>query len=106
MSDLFWFIDYVVNLYMYVVLAAVIFSWLLYSEVVNIRKPIVLSIWDALQALTEPLLRPIRRVTKRLLPNTGPLDFSVLVLWLLCVFVLVVVLPNLAKLLGAFPYKT
>jgi YggT family protein len=55
----------------------------------------VRSIWQALNALTEPLLRRIRRW----MPDLGGIDISPVVLILACAFVQSVVLPNIAKLL-------
>ena len=53
-------------------------SWLIAFNVVNIRNDVVRSIWNTLVALTEPLLRPIRRF----LPNTGGIDISPIFLFL------------------------
>ena len=88
MIPLLVFIAYVINLYQYVVLAAVILSLLIAFNVVNTYNPFVRTLWEALRAVTEPLLRPIRR----LLPNTGGIDFSPLVLWLALLFVIQVVI--------------
>ena len=88
MIPLLVFIAYVINLYQYVVLAAVILSLLIAFNVVNTYNPFVRTLWEALRAVTEPLLRPIRR----LLPNTGGIDFAPLVLWLALLFVIQVVI--------------
>ena len=71
------------NLYKYVIIAAAVMSWLIAFNVVNIRNDVVRSIWNALVALTEPLLAPIRRF----LPNTGGLDISPVILFLLIILV-------------------
>jgi YggT family protein len=88
MIPLLAFIAYVIYLYQYVVLAAVILSLLISFSVVNTYNPFVRTLWDALRAVTEPLLRPIRRM----LPRTGGLDFSPIVLWLALMFVTEVVI--------------
>jgi YggT family protein len=62
--------------------------------VVNPYNPTVRVIWQALNALVEPLLRPIRAV----MPNLGAIDLSPIILLLGCFFVQSVVLPNIAKL--------
>jgi YggT family protein len=62
--------------------------------VVNPHNPFVRSLAQALNAVTEPLLRPIRNA----MPDLGPVDISPIVLILACIFVQSVVLPNLAKL--------
>ena len=68
----------VLKLYTYVIIGVAILSWLIAFNVVNIHNDLVRSIWTALNALTEPVLRPIRR----LLPNMGGLDISPIVLLL------------------------
>jgi YggT family protein len=68
----------VLSIYSYLVLASVIFSWLIAFNVVNMSNRIVFTIGDFLNRITEPALRPIRRV----LPNLGPVDISPLVLLL------------------------
>ncbi|MBV9245085.1 MAG: YggT family protein [Methylobacteriaceae bacterium] len=60
------------HLYWYVIIATAILSWLVAFNVVNYRNDLVRSIWAGLNALTEPVLRPIRR----LLPNLGGIDVS------------------------------
>ncbi|MBV8567181.1 MAG: YggT family protein [Methylobacteriaceae bacterium] len=60
------------HLYWYVIIATAILSWLVAFNVVNYRNDLVRSIWAGLNALTEPVLRPIRR----LLPNLGGVDIS------------------------------
>ena len=71
------------DLYKLVIIVAAVMSWLIAFNVVNIRNDVVRSIWNALVALTEPALRPIRRF----LPNTGGLDISPIVLFLLILLV-------------------
>lgn len=94
MIELLSFISYLITLYVYVIIAGVILSWLMAFGVVNPYNPFVRSLWQALGAVTEPLLRPIRNV----MPNLGAVDLSPLILILLCFFVQSVVLPNIAKL--------
>lgn len=69
----------VLHLYSYVIIATAILSWLLAFDVVNFRNDLVRSVWNFLNALTEPLLRPIRRI----LPNLGGIDVSPIILLLL-----------------------
>ncbi|MEM7749021.1 MAG: YggT family protein [Pseudomonadota bacterium] len=93
MIELLGFISYIVRLYEWVIIATVIFSWLVQFNVINWNNDFVRTLGQALNALTEPLLRPIRRV----MPNLGGLDLSPIVLLLGCLFVRSVVLPNIAK---------
>lgn len=71
------------QVYLWIVLAWVIFTWLYQFNVVNPRNQLVATIGRLLYQVTEPVLRPIRQV----LPNLGGIDISPLVLtlviWLL-----------------------
>jgi YggT family protein len=95
MLELLGFISSLITLYIYVIIASAVMSWLIAFNVVNPYNQFVRSIWQALNAVTEPLLRPIRRW----MPDLGGIDISPVVLILLCAFVQTVVLPNIAKLL-------
>ena len=55
----------VLNWYSYLIIAMAILSWLVAFDVINFRNDIVRSIWRFLEAVTEPALRPIRRVPPR-----------------------------------------
>ncbi len=94
MIELLGFISYLITLYVYVIIAAVIFSWLVAFNVINPYNDFVSAIGRALNAMTEPLLRPIRRF----MPDLGGLDLSPIILLLGCMFVQEVVLRNIAKL--------
>ncbi len=96
MAELLGFIHYLITLYTYIIIANVILSWLMAFGVINAYNPIVRSIWQGINAITEPLLRPIRN----LLPNMGGIDISPIVLLLGCYFVQSVILPNLAKVIA------
>jgi YggT family protein len=93
MVELLGFISYLITLYTYVVIAGVVMSWLIAFGVINGQNPFVRSLWEAVNAVTEPFLRPIRNM----LPNMGGIDISPIVLLLACFFVQSVVLPNIAK---------
>jgi YggT family protein len=94
MLELLSFISYVITLYVYIIIAGAVMSWLIAFNVINPYNQFVRSLWQGLNALTEPLLRPIRRW----LPDLGGIDISPLVLILICFFIQSVVLPNFAKL--------
>lgn len=94
MIELIGFISYLITLYTYVIIAGVILSWLMAFGVVNPYNNVVRSIWNAISAVTEPLLAPIRNA----LPNMGGIDISPIILILGCFFVQSVVLPNIAKI--------
>ena len=71
-------VDLILQLYEYVLVAMVIFSWLHAFGVVNPRNQAVSVIGDVLYRLTEPVLRPIRRI----MPNLGGLDLSPIIVFL------------------------
>ena len=71
-------VDLVLDLYGWVLIAMIVFSWLHAFGVVNPRNQAVAAIGDVLYRLTEPVLRPIRRF----LPAVGGLDLSPLVVFL------------------------
>ena len=68
-------IDQIIGLYIYVVFAAVIASWLIAFNVINVRNEFVRSIVRFIDALTDPVFRLIRRVV----PPISGLDLSPLV---------------------------
>ena len=76
-------VDWVIQIYIWVLIASAILSWLVAFDVVNRRNPFVSKVGLFLYRATEPLLRPIRRV----LPLIAGVDLSPLVLILLLWFV-------------------
>jgi YggT family protein len=71
------------DLYLWIVIAAAIFSWLVAFNVVNTRNQVVGMIGEFLYRITEPALRPIRN----LLPNLGGIDISPVILFLIIIFI-------------------
>lgn len=92
-------IAYLLWIVRWVVVAQVILSLLISFNVVNTYNDFVGSLWKALTALTEPLYRPIRRV----LPDTGGIDFSPAVVLILLVIIGEIILPSVAESLVAAP---
>jgi YggT family protein len=95
MLELLGFISYLLTLYIYVLFAAVIMSWLIAFNVVNPRNRFVGIVADFLYRVTEPVLRPIRNR----MPNLGGIDISPLIVILVIFFIQVVIIPNIAKAL-------
>ena len=93
--DLLSFISYLLTIYVYVLIAAAVMSWLVAFNVVNARSPVVSSIGHFLYAVTEPVLRPIRNI----LPNLGGIDISPVIVILVIVFLQNVIIPNLQRAL-------
>jgi YggT family protein len=102
MLRLLEFINYVLTLYIYVIIIVAIMSWLVAFNIINMRNNFVSSIYYGLNALTEPLLRPIRRV----LPDLGGIDISPVILILIIVFIQSVVIGNLADYFASQPAPT
>jgi YggT family protein len=70
---------YILNIIWWVIVIQAILSWLVAFNVINTYNDFVRSIFVALDRLTAPLYRPIRRI----LPDLGALDLSPLVVLLI-----------------------
>lgn len=79
-------ISYILSIYLFIMVAMIIMSWLKVFGIANPRNPIVAQIDQILYALTEPVLGPIRKI----LPRTGMLDLSPII-----VFIAIFFLQNL-----------
>jgi len=75
MNPIFALIDTLLEIYTWVVLAAVVVSWLAAFNVINERNNFVRTVMRILYNLTEPVFRPVRRV----IPPMGGLDLSPIV---------------------------
>jgi YggT family protein len=73
----------VLRLYIYLLIAAAVLSWLIAFNVVNTRNQFVSMVADFLFRITEPLLRPIRAF----LPNLGGIDISPVILIFLIILI-------------------
>jgi YggT family protein len=72
----------VLHMYIWLLIAAAVLSWLVAFNVVNTRNQVVSMLGEFLYRITEPLLRPIRSV----LPNLGGIDVSPVILILIILF--------------------
>jgi len=72
----------ILEIYKWILIAAVIVSWLTAFNVINVHNNFVRSLLRVLLALTEPVLAPIRRM----LPSMGGLDLSPIVVFVLIWF--------------------
>jgi YggT family protein len=94
MQALFLVIDLALQIYIWLLIAAAVLSWLVAFNVVNTRNPVVAGIGEFLYRITEPALRPIRNR----LPNMGGIDISPVILILIIIFLRYVIalyiLPN------------
>lgn len=85
-------VQLLLNLLWWIIVIQAILSWLVAFNVINMSSEFVRAIWTALQRITEPLYRPIRRI----LPDFGALDLSPLVVLLVIYILSNIVIPNIA----------
>ena len=71
------------QIYVWLLIASAVLSWLIAFNVINTRNQFVSTIWDSLYRITEPALRPIRQR----LPNLGGIDISPIILLLIIFFI-------------------
>ena len=76
---LFSIVDMILQLLVWIIIIQVILSWLVAFRVINLQSNFVRTVVEALERITAPLYRPIRR----LMPDFGGIDFSPIVLILL-----------------------
>ncbi|MBL8531506.1 MAG: YggT family protein [Hyphomonadaceae bacterium] len=89
----------ILGLLIIVLIVYVVISWLYAFDVVSRRNAFVNSVWRFCSAITDPFLRPLRR----LIPPIAGVDLSVLVLVLILAITRDSVLPWLANLLRGGP---
>ncbi|MEO6012649.1 MAG: YggT family protein [Devosia sp.] len=75
-------ISLILNLIWWVFLIMIIMSWLISFNVINTRNQFVANVWRVLNHVTEPILRPIRRIV----PPVGGLDLSPIILFVIIFF--------------------
>ncbi|AZI36246.1 hypothetical protein NT2_04_00580 [Caenibius tardaugens NBRC 16725] len=85
-------LDLLISVVVTLVIVQFVLSLLIAFNVVNMSNQFVAAIWTALNALLQPLLSPIRKI----MPNTGSIDFSPLVL-IIGLQVLQIIVWNLAR---------
>ncbi len=89
---MFEIVGYLISIVVTVVIVQFVLSLLITFNVVNLHNNLVAALWQAVNAILEPLLRPIRRF----MPATGALDLSPMVL-IIGLTVVQIVLKNLAN---------
>jgi YggT family protein len=95
MTSLFQILRLLLDIAQFIIIAHIIMSWLINFQVLNLRQPLVASIWDGLNRLLEPVYSWVRRF----LPNLGGLDLAPLVV-LIAVYALRIILINNAYAFG------
>ena len=93
MIALLQIVQLLLNLIWWVIVIQAVLSWLIAFNVINTHSDFVRTVWNALQRITEPMYRPIRRI----LPDFGALDLSPLVVLLILYILTNIVIPNIAQ---------
>ena len=83
MRSILYVILLVLDLYIWLLIAAAVLSWLVAFNVVNSRNQFVAMLGDFLYRITEPVLRPIRNM----LPSLGGIDVSPVVVILIIILI-------------------
>ena len=86
-------VGYLISIIIVLVIVQFVLSLLVAFNVVNMHNQWVSAIWRSINALLDPLLRPIRK----LLPDTGAIDFSPLVL-IVVLNIVNIIFVNLANI--------
>jgi YggT family protein len=84
-------VGYLISIIVMLVIVQFVLSLLIAFNVVNMHNQLVESLWKAVNALLDPMLKPIRRF----MPDTGMMDLSPMVLIIL-LQILRIILGNLA----------
>ncbi len=89
MTSLYQILMLILDIAWFIIIVHVIMSWLINFQVLNLRQPLVASIWEGLNRLLEPVYGRVRR----LLPQMGGLDLAPLLV-LIAVYALRIILQN------------
>lgn len=96
MHALFYLIITLINLYQFILILTVIFSWLIAFNVINTHNQFVAIVSDVLHRLTEPVLGRVRNV----IPAVGGIDLSPLIVLIGLQVLKVLIIQDLAPALG------
>jgi YggT family protein len=80
---LFGVVDLLLNVLRWIIIIQAVLSWLVAFNVINTHNDFMRGLLNALDKITEPIYRPIRKV----LPDFGGIDFSPLVALILIIIV-------------------
>ena len=86
-----------ISIYVWLVIISAIMTWLVYFNVINTSNQLISTIGEFLWRITEPAIRPIRRV----MPNLGGIDISPVILILILYFIQMVLERILISLYSA-----
>jgi len=83
MKSVFFLVDSIINIYIWLIIINAILSWLVAFNVLNTQNRFVFTVLNATHQLTDPVLNKIRRF----IPNLGSIDISPVVLIILLIFI-------------------
>jgi len=92
MGAVIWLIDTAIEIYVWLLIAHVVLSWLTSFNVINARHAVIAQVGGFLYRITDPVLRPVRRF----IPNLGGIDISPVIVILLLFFVRKLLWDNFA----------
>ena len=93
MAVLLQIFDLLLWILMWIIIVQAILSWLVAFNVINTYNDFVRQVLYALDRITAPLYRPIRRI----MPDFGALDLSPMVVLLIIYILRNIILPSLFK---------
>lgn len=93
---LFRIAEVLLNILWWIIVIQAVMSWLIAFNIINTWNDTVRSVWNALQKMTDPLYRPIRRI----MPDFGGLDLSPLVVLLIIYILMTIILPYIYNVLS------
>lgn len=85
----------ILTLVWWVFLIMIIMSWLISFNVINTRNQFVAGLWRVVNSITEPILRPIRRV----IPPVSGLDLSPIIVFVIIFFLQSFIANDLPRML-------
>jgi len=91
-------ISMLLNIVWWIFLIMIIMSWLINFNVINTRNQFVATVWRVVNQITDPILRPIRRIV----PPLGGLDLSPIIVFVIIYFLQSFIANDLPRLLGLY----
>jgi YggT family protein len=85
-------VDLLLSVLMWIIIVQAILSWLVAFNVINTYNDFVRQLLYALDRITEPLYRPVRKI----MPDFGALDLSPMVVLLVIYILRNIILPSVA----------
>ena len=82
LSQILMLLYTIISFYIWLLIAQAILSWLVAFSIVNTQNKLIYLIGDFLYKITEPTLKPIRK----LLPDFGGIDISPVILIIILIF--------------------